>query len=81
MKSTRKKTIEADWGEFLGHSDILSEPPEGYSTVEQIISEHDNMWCYSSVQKKLHDGYKAGRIDRVAVKERGGRRKFYYKIK
>ena len=79
MKSTSKKTIEADWGEFLGQSGVLTEPPEGYMCIEQILASQGNKLSYVAIQKKMLTGYQAGLVDRVDVKKPGERRKYYYK--
>ena len=74
-KSSKTKTV--DWSEFIGHKDILSAVPEGYSCASEIAT--DVGMCQSAIQARLREGFAAGKLDRISVKLPGKRQVFYYK--
>ena len=80
MKSTSKKTVEADWGEFLG-CDTYTEVPEGYMSIQAIVDQlraAGKHKTYQVIQKILLGKWKAGEVDRISVMSPESKRRMYY---
>ena len=72
-------TLEVDWSEILSQVDILDTPPPGYKSIAEIATEIGRSRSHTG--SLVLEKFRAGELDRVAVKKDGRAIANYYKPK